>query len=253
MTTDELSALPYDQLVALARQSLGNSDLEALRQLDSVFHQLFFNEARRGTQRSRTDFIAAMLKILDSNEAHGHPPAAELPRYLSRWEHLDVLMDAFRGERDPLAEAQRLVASRNKGQGLLKEVARAGALGILAGELATRLDISPQQLSRLLGEFEANDIIERFPRGRSVFVCLGLRGQLIEERLAEAGVGAAQAAAAAAGTEAGASEAQVAATVRRDLPAPEPWRFPDGSACLGPIPSPRQLLSVQAMSTGRVM
>jgi hypothetical protein len=61
--------------------------------------------------------------------------------------------------------------------------------------------MSPQQLSRLLGEFEANDIIERFPRGRSVFVCLGLRGQLIEERLAEAGVGAAQAAAAAAGAD----------------------------------------------------
>ncbi|MEK7409050.1 MAG: hypothetical protein AAB225_28640 [Acidobacteriota bacterium] len=181
MSPSGLLTTSWPELAAISSNALKNNDLEALRQLDAAFHHLFLNQVRRGNDASRTEFILGMIAVLESAEAREKPRATELQQLLNKWEHMNILTDAFRRDVDALERASQLIRSREHAGLLLTQVAASGQ-GIAREELGTRLGISSPHLSKLLRELEACDVIERHPAGRKVFVCLGLVGQLLVER-----------------------------------------------------------------------
>jgi len=170
----------WTQLAEAARNALKNNDIETIRHLDTAFHHLFLNQARRGDDASRNDFVLNLLAITESQEARQKPRPDEIPLVLARWAHLALLSDAFRTAGDAVEQASQAVRSLKHGDRLLAEVARSG--GLPAKDLAARLGISQQGLSPLLRKLEACDVIERRPAGQYVYVCLGLVGQLLLDR-----------------------------------------------------------------------
>ncbi len=182
MMAGDLLTLPLDELVVVACNALKEKDLPRLRELNTAFHHRFFHELRRGNEASRTEFIRGMLAVLESAGAKQLEHLEELPELLTRWAHLDELMDAVRGDVDAVERAREFLGSREHGNALLHQVTEAGAQGIRAGDLAQRLGISPQNLAKLLREFEAADIVERHRVGKNTYVCLGLTGQLLAGR-----------------------------------------------------------------------
>ena len=181
MSSSDLLTATWDQLAELATTALRNNDLQTLRQLDTAFHHFFFNEVRRGSEETRAEFVLGMIRILESAEARAKPRADEVQQLLTRWEHLNLLTEAFRRNVDAVDGASNLIRSREHADRLVALVAASGA-GIPAGDLAEGLGISPPHLSKLLRELEQCDVIERHPAGRKVYVCLGLVGQLLVER-----------------------------------------------------------------------
>jgi DNA-binding MarR family transcriptional regulator len=91
-------------------------------------------------------------------------------------------MDAVRRDVDPIAEAERFVRSRTNAPKLIEILCEAENESVKCGDMARRLDISPQNLAKLLRDLEERDIVERHSAGRNVFVALGLVGQLLQER-----------------------------------------------------------------------
>lgn len=185
MEHNDYITLSWNDLEAEARERLKSGDLEALREMDAAFHYFFVNELRRGDEASRTEFIMGVLGVLESPEFREVTEAAELQQILCRWKHLDELMDALRQDGDLIDEAERLVQSRKHAEQMLALLASVSEEGMKAGELASKLGISPQHLAKLLRELQSQDIIERHSAGKQVYVCLGLAGHLLVKRRSE--------------------------------------------------------------------
>lgn len=156
--------------------------MASLRELDAALHHFFLNEARRGTDQTRGEFIDGILRIVESPESRNVERITELQQLISRWRHLDALMDAFRRDVDIVAEAERFSQTREHASELVAILSDAGAEGVTAGALAKQLEISPPHLAKLLRELDSRDIIERHSVGRNVYVVLGLVGQLMLEK-----------------------------------------------------------------------
>ncbi|MBK5294269.1 MAG: hypothetical protein JJE04_21635 [Acidobacteriia bacterium] len=181
MATSDLYDLSLPELAAHAVVCLGGKDLPALGDVDLVLHQLFFEEAKVGSEESRTELIGTLLSIVESGEARaiGRPEAVQ--GFVTEWAHLIQLAAGFRADVDELTEAKRIVASRWRGESLVQAAAGAGAMGIQLQELAEELGITPQNLSPLVAYFESHDIVVRRRQGQRVFVTLGKAGLLLEQ------------------------------------------------------------------------
>lgn len=223
MSTADLYTASWKSLSEIAEKALRTVDLEVLRALDDVFHHLFFHEARRGDESTRSDFIAGILTILESEAMRKPLLSPEAQRLRTRWEHLDELMDAFRRAIDPVVEAERLVRSSKLGERLLQVVKAAGGAGVIGMDLAAGLHTSPQNLAKLLVRFERKDIIERHSAGRNVRICLGLVGELVHDRLA-----------------AGSSAGRISKPGKLELP--ESAQLSPGSRVIELLRNPRQYL-----------
>jgi DNA-binding transcriptional ArsR family regulator len=186
MPPADILVAPYPELVAQAIQAIENRDLNSLQDLDAAFHYRFQVEAREGTEESRTKLIQALLAILDSKPARQQPRPDEVLAVLVRWEQLDQLTATLREEYDLAGEARRLVDARKHGWNLLRRLAVGQVSGTSAGELAEQLEISPQQLSPLVAEFEALDLVDRHRSGGRTYIRLGLTGHaLLEQPVAQ--------------------------------------------------------------------
>ncbi len=186
MPTADILTAPYPELVTRSVQAIEKRDLNSLQDLDDAFHYRFQVEAREGTEESRTKLIQALLAILDSKPARQQPRPDEIRTILGRWEHLDQLTALFREEYDLAGEARRLVDARKHGWNLLRKLEAGEVSGTTASELAEQLDISPQQLSPLVAEFEALDLVDRHRSGGRTYIRLGLTGHaLLEQPVAQ--------------------------------------------------------------------
>ena len=186
MPSADILIAPYPELVAQAIQAIEKQDLNSLQDLDAAFHYRFQVEAREGTEESRTKLIQALLAIFDSKPARQQPRPDEVRTVLVRWEHLDQLTAMFREEYDLAGEARRLIDARKHGWNLLRRLAAGQVSGTSAGELADQLEISPQQLSPLVAEFEALDLVDRHRSGGRTYIRLGLTGHaLLEQPVAQ--------------------------------------------------------------------
>src|SRR6266404_5287827 len=139
--------LSWNEFKEQAATALAAGDKNALKGLDEAFHLLFFNEVDHGNQETKLKFEMGLVSLLESAEARACPPTSDQQRAITRWEHLDELMEAFRKPAVDLAEAERFLKSREYGMELLDLVAKAGPAGIASGELAEALGIAPQQCS----------------------------------------------------------------------------------------------------------
>jgi len=180
MHPSDFFTAPWTELADTALNALKNNDIDTIRHLDTAFHHIFLNQARRGSEDTRNEFVLNLLAITESQEARQKSRPDEIPLVLARWAHLALLTDAFRTGEDAVEQAVQAVRSLKHGDRLLGEVARSG--GLPAKDLAARLGISQQGLSPLLRKLEACDVIERRPAGQYVYVCLGLVGQLLLDR-----------------------------------------------------------------------
>jgi hypothetical protein len=189
MNTSQLFVLDPSELAKMAQVALQDNNEDLLKHIDFAFHHIFLLRSKRGSEKSRLQYIDAMLDITQES---GPELLASLPyrqSLLHRWEHLAQLMEAFRHDRDRVAEARRLVDSRKWATEIIKELKANLARGepsLKAKDLAKRINITSQGLSPLLNELEQQDIIERHRFGRFVFVSLGLVGQLLGESLPDA-------------------------------------------------------------------
>jgi len=181
-TSGELLTLPWEDLVRVARQSMQSSDSKELSSLDAAFHHLYFRELAEGDDDSRSEFLAGILRVIESEPAHSFKPPSLIESLLTRWRHLHELIDAARRNVDPVDQASRLVRSRAHAEDLMKIVAREGSRGISVGALSQRLEVTMPHAAKLLRELEALYLIERHRSGRHTFVTLGPVGLVMNRR-----------------------------------------------------------------------
>jgi len=186
MDTSQFLVMQPGELAQSARAGLKDNNEDLLKQVDLAFHHIFLVRAKKGTEESRAECIDALLNVTESCGREMAPNLTPPQRLLLRWKHLAELMEAFSYDRDRLADARRLVNSRNRFPGIIKEltaeVARGGH-GLTVTALAERAGLTPPGLVPLLNELEQQDIVERHRSGRNVFVSLGLVGQLLAEEV----------------------------------------------------------------------
>lgn len=179
----EFFSLPLDELVTRARTALAAKDVESLQELDGALRHRFYHLARQGEEKALGEFIGGIFRIVESAEARAFGKPERIVALLTVWRHLSDLADAVRRDVEPAEHAARLVSTRKHASRLVEVAARAGSAGIIHKDLARELDIKEPQLSKLLRELEARDVIERHRTGRNTYVCLGLAGQLLAERV----------------------------------------------------------------------
>ncbi|MBI3681726.1 MAG: hypothetical protein HY235_15200 [Acidobacteria bacterium] len=178
----ELLDRPWPEVASAAIRALKNNDLAALDRVDTAIRHLFLHEAGEGTEESRSAFILNLFEITSSREAKQVDEDVPARRFLTRWEHVAELTEAFR--RDITAEeaARNLLRAREHGERLLQVVHSATPDGIRSTDLADELQLKTAYVSKLLREFEEYDLVERQRHGKNVWVTLGLVGRLLMER-----------------------------------------------------------------------
>jgi hypothetical protein len=168
-----LALAPADLGTALCN-ALTTQDLDSARdafvQVESRFHSLC------ATPDGSQQFLDQFLPVTDQPEIRALRVADPLVQIVDRLEHLlDLAGERARVTTDA-AILHQIVESRERGADLLRILATAPQQGLNAGDLAKRLEITPQNLSPLLATFHAHGIIERTKRGRHVFNTLTAHG-----------------------------------------------------------------------------
>ena len=159
------SKRPVKDLIEMASQFMESRDMDGLYDIDVALTGLLIDYIRKGTRDLFEAFTDDMLVFLDSNSGDRLKSFGEGERYFYRWEHLvDFSRIAFE-HYDP-GMTTRFIASRKHGNPLL-QIVYESADGIRATELAKKLDISSQQLSKLLREFEEHNLVIR-EKGRKI-------------------------------------------------------------------------------------
>ena len=186
MDNSEFLVLQPHELTKIARGGFTKNEEALLKNVDLAFHHMFLLRSKKGTEEARVQFIDAVLGVTESSDS-ALPLNLTLPqRMLIRWEHLAELMEAFRHDRDRIADALRLLNTGKWFRKIVLEViSKNGGSGWKVHELARKLKISSPQLDANLKILEEQDIIERQRSGRNTFVSLGLVGQLVAEQLRE--------------------------------------------------------------------
>lgn len=176
LETSITSEKPVKDLMVLAGQFVENMNTDGLHDIDVALTGLLIDFIRHGTLDMFDTFIEDMLIFLDSDNGDRLKSFIEGERYFYRWEHLVDFSRMTFEEYDPDMTA-RFIASRKYGVRLL-EIVSENTDGIRVKELAKKLDISNQQLAKLLREFEEHDLVEREKGKKMTLVHLGFMGRV---------------------------------------------------------------------------
>ena len=175
MNPHDLAGLSPEAISDVFRKSINENELQtaqdAFSELESRFDQLC------GSKEGSRQFLNDYLPLTGSPEVRALHIPDPLARCAAKLEHLLELAGMRARAVDEEAILRQIVDSRERGQDLLNALAAASAQGLQAGELASRLKISPQNLSPILSAFHAHGLLDRTRRGRHVYVTLTRRGR----------------------------------------------------------------------------
>jgi DNA-binding MarR family transcriptional regulator len=173
--------LKPNELAEMALDGLTRNDNELLENVDSAFHHIFLERSKKGSEDSRDEFIDAVLSATEFVEREAHLDLRH--RRIVRWVHLAELMEAFKQDRDRIAEAIRLLKTGKHLKIFQEIIAKNDGAEWMVFQLAKKLGLSCPNLVSYLNVLERHDIIQRHRAGRNAFVSIGLVGQLIAQRL----------------------------------------------------------------------
>jgi DNA-binding transcriptional ArsR family regulator len=112
-----------------------------------------------------------------------------LQRCVARFEYLMELA----GERARMQTSEetlhQIVESRERGRELIEVLGSAPMQGMIASELATKLGISPANLSPLIRLFNIHGIIDKKQMGKNVFLRLTVQGQALRKTIESTDMG----------------------------------------------------------------
>ncbi len=163
-------------LMEYAASFLEEGDMNALHDIDVMLNAKLISIVRRGTADDLNDCIYSLLAFIDSSKGDRLKCMEQGDYLIHRWEHISDLCEFALEEYDPSSLAH-FVLSRKHGEELLALLQESGE-GLRPKDLAMKLNISNQNLSKLLKEFEKEDLISRERGNRVTVVRLGFRGWL---------------------------------------------------------------------------
>jgi DNA-binding transcriptional ArsR family regulator len=170
----DLIAKPWPELVAIGEEAMQNQDILTLQDLDGVVRYRFVRAIKRHEPVS--EFITSVLRILATREATEIlAEAGETEVLLAQWEVLLRLAEVEEQGRElERNTVERHVVGRPRRQQIFDLVA--GKSEIRFQEIKAALGVSDANLSGLLGELEAHEIVRRERRGSETWVRLDSAG-----------------------------------------------------------------------------
>lgn len=166
---------PFKQLFKMAADFVGKGEISGLYNIDVMLSDRFVEYLRNGTIDDLETFQNDVLAFTDSKTGDQLMGSEDGKRYFYRWHHFLDLCQLAVENYDP-ALMKRFVESRKYGTELMSLLYKAPD-GIRHVELADKLGISPQYLSKLLREFQEHDLIGRERRNKVSIITLGLIGR----------------------------------------------------------------------------
>jgi hypothetical protein len=166
---------PVKVLMKTAADSIKKDEQENLHDIDALLTGMVVDYVRKGTPDDLDTFADDMLAFLDS--AGGDTLKSSEPgrRYYDRWEHCIDLCTTALSNYDPQSVG-RFVASRKHGKRLM-QILFENTDGIRAVDLAKALEISDQNLAKLLREFEDQSLVVRQRQKKCTLVQLDFLGK----------------------------------------------------------------------------
>ncbi len=166
---------PFKELFKMAEEYIKAGDLDSLHNVDVMLISTFIEYLRNGNIDDLRAFLYDVLAFTDSRIGDRLKKTEEGKCYFYRWEHFHDLCDTAIENYDPQL-MKRFVESRKYGKELLSTLYKSPD-GIRHKELSERLGISPQYLSKLLKEFQQQDLVTRNSRDKVSIVKLGISGR----------------------------------------------------------------------------
>jgi len=165
---------PWPAILAAAEEALLNHDILTLQGLDAVVRLRFIGALKR--REPVAEVATAILNLISS------PPAAatlaeigEIESILAQWDVLARLTEAEeRAQASERNAVERHVTGRPRRQQIFDILSQHREIRFQ--ELKSQLEVSDANLSGLLGELEAHDIVKRERRGSETWVRLGSAG-----------------------------------------------------------------------------
>ena len=177
MNPHELARLSDHELSDYLLKSLREKDFPAsgdcLVQIQARFDRLC------ATTDGCRQFLGGFLPLAGSPEVRALHPTDKAVEAVARLEHLLELAGIRARRVNDEAVLRQIVDARERGMDLLRVLAAAPRGGLAAGELATRLKISAQNLSPLLSDFHAHGLVDRMRQGRNIYVTLTRQGRTL--------------------------------------------------------------------------
>jgi DNA-binding transcriptional ArsR family regulator len=187
MNPHEIAALSSTELSTHFRQALAQQNvalaLDLFTQVESRFQS--YSASKEGSQQ----FVDEFLALDGSSEVRALHIDNRLQRCVARFEYLMELA----GERARMQTSEetlhQIVESRERGRELIEVLGSAPMQGMIASELATKLGISPANLSPLIRLFNIHGIIDKKQMGKNVFLRLTAQGQALRKTIESTDMG----------------------------------------------------------------
>ncbi len=172
---------PIKALLKRAEGFIRDKNTEGLHEIDVVLNDRFIHFIRMGTMSQLNHFKISMLAFTDS--PHGNRLKRWEPgrSYYYRWRHFHDLCD-IAAENYDTQMVKRFVESKKHGKELLRFLYE-NIDGIRHRTLAEMLNISRQNLNKLILAFEAHNLITRERGTKHTVVKLDLHGRAFMEEL----------------------------------------------------------------------
>ncbi|MBA4392813.1 MAG: hypothetical protein C0407_04585, partial [Desulfobacca sp.] len=178
------SERPAKDLLEMGKTLAEKKEAEGLHDIDAALTGLMVDYIRKGTRDQIEVFTDDITAFLDSKNGDRLKSFSEGERYFYRWEHLVDFSRLALENYDP-DMTSRFIASRKHG-GRLLEIVYKTTGGIQPKDLAKKLDISEQNLSKHLRVFESQDLVIRQKGKKATLVHLGFMGRVYMSEIMEA-------------------------------------------------------------------
>lgn len=173
---------PIRALLNLADESIQKATqgdaagAERLQDIDGMLSGLFVEYVQSGSRADFDNFIDMLLAFLDSRKGDRLKEIAGGNRYYYRWDHFHDLCTVVLENYDA-SRVDRFVASRKHAPELMQTLFD-NPDGVRHKDLADRLGISAQHLSKLLKEIKEYRLINVDKGSATAFVKLSLLGRV---------------------------------------------------------------------------
>jgi DNA-binding transcriptional ArsR family regulator len=187
MNPHEIAALSSTELSTHFRQALAQQNvalaLDLFTQVESRFQS--YSASKEGSQQ----FVDEFLALSGSGEVRTLHIDDRLEQCVARFEYLMELAGERARTQSSEETLHQIVESRERGRELIEVLGSAPMQGMIASELATKLGISPANLSPLIRLFNIHGIIDKKQMGKNVFLRLTVQGQALRKTIESTDMG----------------------------------------------------------------
>lgn len=166
---------PVKELLDMAADYIRKDEMENLNDIDVMLIDRFIEILRQGTGDDLNDFQAAILSFTDNEMGKQLKLSEAGKRFFYRWDHFHDLCDAGIENYDP-QQTKRFIESKKRGKELMQLLSQ-NQDGIRHNDLSSKLGISPQNLSKLIREFQEHQLISRERNNKVSIIKPGITGR----------------------------------------------------------------------------